>query len=93
MITELSFTDISAFISRLPPLSVPSLSMMSNIFPDAFVIAVVIFATNISVSVMFGKKRGYTVEPNQVRLYYKSLIKLIMGGLCVLKWRGNLGTS
>ena len=48
--------------------------MMSNIFPDAFVIAVVIFATNISVSVMFAKKRGYTVEPNQVRLYYKSSI-------------------
>ena len=44
--------------------------MMSNIFPDAFVIAVVIFATNISVSVMFAKKNGYTVEANQVRLYY-----------------------
>lgn len=54
--------------------------MMSNIFPDAFVIAVVIFATNISVSVMFAKKRGYTVEPNQVRSYCKSLI---VGGLCV----------
>jgi len=54
----------------LPPLSVPSLSMMSNIFPDAFVIAVVIFATNISVSVMFAKKRGYTVEPNQELIAY-----------------------
>ena len=53
---------------RLPPLSVPSLSKISNIFSDAFVIAVVIFATNISLSTMFAKKRGYSVDPNQVCL-------------------------
>ena len=51
---------------RLPPLSVPSLSRISKIFADAFVIAVVIFATNISISKMFAKKRGYSVDPNQV---------------------------
>ena len=41
---------------------------MSNISSDAFVIAVVIFATNISLAKMFAKKRGYAVEPNQVCL-------------------------
>lgn len=51
---------------RLPPVSVPSLSKISNIFSDAFVIAIVIFATNISLARMFAKKRGYSVDPNQV---------------------------
>ncbi|RMX43870.1 hypothetical protein pdam_00021076 [Pocillopora damicornis] len=54
----------------LPPLSVPSLSKISNIFSDAFVIAVVIFATNISLSTMFAKKRGYSVDPNQELIAY-----------------------
>ena len=57
---------LNFFNFRLPPLSVPSLSLMSNIFSDAFVIAVVIFATNISISKMFAKKGGYSVDPNQV---------------------------
>lgn len=47
-------------------MSVPSLSKISNIFSDAFVIAIVIFATNISLARMFAKKRGYSVDPNQV---------------------------
>jgi len=54
----------------LPPLSVPSFSLMSKIFPDAFVIAVVIFATNISLAKMFAKKRGYSVDPNQELIAY-----------------------
>ncbi|XP_066017113.1 prestin isoform X1 [Pocillopora verrucosa] len=54
----------------LPPLSVPSLSRISNISSDAFVIAVVIFATNISLAKMFAKKRGYAVEPNQELISY-----------------------
>ena len=60
--------SFSWFGFRLPPLSVPSLSRISNISSDAFVIAVVIFATNISLAKMFAKKRGYAVEPNQVCL-------------------------
>ena len=40
--------------------------LLTRIIPDAFVIAVVIFATNISLSKMFGKKWGYKVDPNQV---------------------------
>ena len=56
------------FNFSLPPLSVPSFSRISKIFPDAFVIAVVIFATNISLAKMFAKKRGYSVDPNQVCL-------------------------
>ena len=59
-----TFSFSSCF--RLPPLSVPSLSRISNIFADSFVIAVVVFATNISISKMFAKKRGYSVDPNQV---------------------------
>ncbi|KAJ7388826.1 hypothetical protein OS493_035383 [Desmophyllum pertusum] len=50
----------------LPPLSLPSFSLMSRIFPDAFVIAVVIFATNISLVKMFAKKHGYSIDPNQL---------------------------
>ncbi|XP_068719707.1 prestin-like isoform X1 [Montipora capricornis] len=54
----------------LPPLSLPSFSLMPNIFADAFVIAVVIFATNISLSKMFAKKHGYSVDPNQELIAY-----------------------
>lgn len=54
----------------LPPLSVPSFSWMSKMIPDAFVIAVVIFATNISVSKMFAKKRGYTIDASQELIAY-----------------------
>ncbi|XP_020612029.1 solute carrier family 26 member 6-like isoform X1 [Orbicella faveolata] len=54
----------------LPPLSVPSFSRISTIFADAFVIAVVIFATNISLSKMFAKKRGYSIDPNQELIAY-----------------------
>lgn len=54
----------------LPPLSLPTFSLLPKIFPDAFVIAVVIFATNISLSKMFAKKRGYSVDPNQELIAY-----------------------
>lgn len=54
----------------LPPLSLPSFSLMTNIFADAFVIAVVIFATNISLAKMFAKKGGYSVDPNQELIAY-----------------------
>ena len=51
---------------RLPPISLPNFSLMAKIFPDAFVMAVVIFATNISVAKILGQKDGYSVDPNQV---------------------------
>ncbi|CAH3178835.1 unnamed protein product [Porites evermanni] len=63
--------SILGFIPKgLPPLSVPNFSLVSNIFSDAFVIAVVIFATNISISKMFAKKHGYLVDPNQELIAY-----------------------
>jgi hypothetical protein len=50
----------------MPPLSLPKISLMANIITDAFVIAVVIFATNISMAKMFAKKYNYKVDANQV---------------------------
>ena len=40
---------------------------MANIIPDAFVIAIVMFATNISLAKMFAKKNKYVIDANQVR--------------------------
>ncbi|EDO49691.1 predicted protein [Nematostella vectensis] len=54
----------------LPPISIPSFKRMRTIVPDAFVISVVIFATNISLARMFAKKNGQTVDANQELLAY-----------------------
>lgn len=52
--------------SSIPPISIPSFSLMNNMIADAFVISIVIFATNISLSKMFAKKNGQTIDANQV---------------------------
>ena len=54
------------FFFSLPPLSIPQPSIFLSIMPDAFVIAVVIFATNVSLSKMLAKKHGYSIDANQV---------------------------
>uniref|UniRef100_A0A3Q0S3X1 Solute carrier family 26 member 2 n=1 Tax=Amphilophus citrinellus TaxID=61819 RepID=A0A3Q0S3X1_AMPCI len=48
----------------LPP-QVPSWSLIPNVAVDAFSIAIVGFAITISLSEMFAKKHGYTVDANQ----------------------------
>ena len=62
---ELTFTCFS-FPNRLPPVTVPSLSTAADIVPDAFIIAIVSFAVNISLAKMFAKKHKYPIDANQV---------------------------
>ena len=52
--------------NRLPRITVPSLSLVARILPDAFVIAIVSFAVNISIAKMFAKKHKYSIDANQV---------------------------
>ncbi|XP_031549091.1 sulfate transporter-like [Actinia tenebrosa] len=54
----------------IPPISIPSISLMQNMITDAFVISIVIFATNISLSKMFAKKNGQTIDANQELIAY-----------------------
>ncbi|KAJ7388828.1 hypothetical protein OS493_035385 [Desmophyllum pertusum] len=49
---------------RVP--SLPSFPLMGSIVPDAFVIAVVIFATNVSLGKTFAKRNNYVIDANQV---------------------------
>ena len=40
---------------------------MSELIPDAFVIAIISFVINISQAKLLAKKNSYTVHPDQVR--------------------------
>ncbi|XP_048589211.1 sulfate transporter [Nematostella vectensis] len=48
-----------------PPFSTPSLPLMETMIVDAIVIAIVVFATNVSLAKMFAQKNKYTIDPNQ----------------------------
>lgn len=48
----------------LPP-QMPSWSLIPNVAVDAFSIAIVGFAITVSLSELFAKKHGYTVDANQ----------------------------
>lgn len=45
----------------------PNFSLVYIAIPDAFGIAVVIFAVHISLAKMLAKKNNYTVDPGQVK--------------------------
>ena len=47
-------------------MSVPSINLVPNVLGDAFVIAIVIFAINITICKMFAKKGDYSIDPSQV---------------------------
>ncbi|KAK3733500.1 hypothetical protein QZH41_008731, partial [Actinostola sp. cb2023] len=57
----------------IPPLTVPNVHLMGNIITDAVVIAVVIFATNISLVKMFAKKKNDNIDANQELIAYGSV--------------------
>lgn len=48
---------------RVP--SAPSFKLMGNVIPDAVVIAIVIFATNISLAKVFATRNNYVIDSNQ----------------------------
>ena len=52
--------------ARLRVPSAPSFVLMGSMIPDAIVIAVVIFATNISLAKVFAKRNNYVIDSNQV---------------------------
>lgn len=51
---------------RVP--SAPSASLFTSMIPDAVVIAIVIFATNVSLAKVFAKRNNYVVDSNQVTM-------------------------
>ncbi|KAK3733499.1 hypothetical protein QZH41_008730, partial [Actinostola sp. cb2023] len=54
----------------LPPISIPSFTLMNDIVVDAFKIAIVIFATNISLAKLFAKKNRQKIDSNQELIAY-----------------------
>lgn len=51
----------------MPMPKLPNFSLVYIAIPDAFGIAVVIFAVHISLAKMLAKKNNYTVDPGQVK--------------------------
>ena len=51
---------------RLPPLTTPKLSYMSDVIVDAFIAVVVCYSVTMSIGKLLAKKSGYTIYPNQV---------------------------
>ncbi|KAJ8015251.1 hypothetical protein DPEC_G00024190 [Dallia pectoralis] len=59
-------SDVSGAIpTGFQPPQLPSWSLIPNVAVDAFTIAIVGFAITVSLSEMFAKKHGYTVDANQ----------------------------
>lgn len=56
-----------SFCSRLKAPSAPDTTFFSSVIGDAFAVAIVGFAINISLGKTFGLKYGYKVDSNQVR--------------------------
>lgn len=54
----------------LPPISVPRHDLVSGLFMDAFVIAVVAFSVNISLAKLFSQKHKYPIDANQELVAY-----------------------
>ena len=52
--------------NRLPPLTTPKTSYVSDVIADAAFIAILIFYADMTVEKVFAKKHGYTIYPNQV---------------------------
>ena len=53
-------------ICRLPPLTTPKASYLTDVIADAAFIAILIFYADMTVEKVFAKKHGYTIYPNQV---------------------------
>lgn len=60
----------------MPP-RVPDYTLFPSVVGEAFAIAVVGYAINISLGKTFGLKHGYKVDSNQVILLAKPLFTLI----------------
>lgn len=55
-------------VCRFPQPAFPPVNLFHQVAVDAFVIAIVSFAINISMGKLFAKKHGYSLESNQVDL-------------------------
>lgn len=51
----------------------PLFKIFTTLISDAFSIAIVSFALNISMAKLFAKKYNYHIRPNQVKLFYSYL--------------------
>lgn len=54
------------FLFSLPPVTIPELLDMKDVLLHATIVAVVIFAINISLAKAFAKKNNYAINVNQV---------------------------
>lgn len=73
-ITDFKLKFLILFRLRMP--SAPSFVLMGSIIPDAVVIAIVIFATNVSLAKVFAKRNNYVIDSNQVIYDFFDLIML-----------------
>ena len=73
-LTRLSqnYKAIFNFNIRIPPPTLPSFSLVSEILGDSISLAIVSFAINISMAKLFAKKYKYEISPNQVNERSKS---------------------
>lgn len=56
-----------SWVLRLRPPAIPDFSLLPNMIPDAFAVAIVGFSMDISLAKTFALKHGYSVDGNQVR--------------------------
>lgn len=63
---------ILSFSTRLKAPRVPDSALFSEVIGDAFAIAIVGYAINISLGKTFALKHGYKVESNQVQKMHRS---------------------
>ena len=76
----------------LPPVSVPRVDLMSGLFVDALVIAIVAFAVNISLAKLFSQKHKYPMDANQELVAY-GVQNILSGYFSCFVSAGSLGRS
>ena len=64
--TEYGLAIVGEIPNGMPGLKIPDFSMFFDLFQDALIIAVVAFATSVSVADMFARKHKYKIDPNKV---------------------------
>ena len=56
----------------------PLFKIFTTLIGDAFSIAIVSFALNISVAKLFAKKYNYHIRPNQVKIFFTHIYKQLV---------------
>jgi len=84
--------DIGEITTGVPAPTLPTLSLLSEVLPDSFVIAVVAFTVGQGLGNLFGAKHGYKVLPNQ-ELVAQGMSNLVGSCMSSLPMAGSLSRS